>query len=363
MNLKYLEQHVRHYLIGVETFINRLRGRSFIRIDQGAMAIEVTGACNLKCKFCAYEKKLLPKVNMSNEMFIDCVNQATDLGYDWFELTPCTGDVFMDKHFFEKLEYLERNPKVKKYNFYTNLTIPKRNQIMQLMSLKKLSALMISIYGHNEKSFIDITKSTPKVYERLIDNLKTILEQDSLPFSLALNFRSTSDVPSADSSDLMKIISKYRNKGFEVNSSHGVFNNWGGEISQEDVIGLNVKIMPSEKKLTPGACAKLFDAPQITAAGIVNACSCRDANATLRIGDIRETTLDKIISVDNIELMRLIDEQEAGKFRPVCDSCDYYRSVYHHPKNYRRGNVPTQTISEFITQLRVRRNNQTNHGQ
>lgn len=355
MNLRYLEQSIRHIATGAEIFLNRLLGREFIHVDSDTISIEISSACNLKCRICAYEKKITPTVSMEDRMFFDCVEQSVALGFDKFDLTPCTGDVFMDKHIFDKLDFLERHPKVHGYSFFTNMSIPTHEQLDSLMKQKKLTAMTISIYGHDEESFIGITKSTPKVYQRLIANLETILAQKSWPFLLDFGFRSTFDAPNKGSGELMELLGKFQKLGISVNSSHGLFNNWGGIISQDDVSGLNMKIMPANKKYKSGACAKLFDTPQITATGIVNACSCRDANATLRIGDVNVTPLENIISVENTEYMRIIDEQQAGIFRPVCLSCDYYRSVYHKPKNYRQENIPTQTISEFLIQLKTHR--------
>jgi len=352
MSLRYLEQSVRHALTVPEILVNRMLGREFIHADKGAMAIEVSSSCNLKCRFCAYEKKLTPRINMTNEMFSDCVSQSIGLGFDRFELTPCTGDVFMDTHIFEKLDFLEHNEKVRGYSFFSNLTIPAHDQILRLMELKKLASLTVSIYGHDEKSFIAITKSTPKVYRRLIENLETMLSMTKWPFLLSFGFRSTFDAQRAPDSELMELLAGFRKAGVRINSSHGLFNNWGGAISQSDVADLNMKIVPGNRKYKLGACAKLFDAPQITASGVVSACSCRDANATLKIGDVRETPLKDIISADNAEYMQIICEQQAGKFRPVCASCDYYRNIYHQPKNYRRENVPTQTVSEFMARLK-----------
>jgi len=182
MNLNYIERRFKHLAVGVEIVVNRLLGREFIKADLGIMSIEISSLCNLKCRFCAYEKKLTPKVVMSNEMFFDCVNQSVDLGYDRFALTPCTGEVFMDKHLFEKLDFLEHHPKIIGYSFFSNLIVPSHAQLMQLTKLKKLTDLTVSIYGHDEKSFIDITKSTSKVYDRLVSNLKMLLALHSRPF-------------------------------------------------------------------------------------------------------------------------------------------------------------------------------------
>jgi len=356
MNLNYLERRFKHIAVGVEIVVNRLLGREFIKVDLGTMSIEISSICNLKCRFCAYEKKLTPKIIMSNEMFFDCVNQSVDFGYDRFELTPCTGEVFMDKHLFEKLDFLEHHPKIIGYSFFSNLIVPSHAQLMQLMKLKKLTGLTVSIYGHDEKSFIDITKSTSKVYDRLISNLNMMLAQNNRPFSLSFGWRSTGDVPNNDSSELMELLGKFRKAGAHFSAPHGVFNNWGGMISQDDVAGLNMKIVPDENQYKSGACVKLFDSLLITASGIVNACSCRDANFSLRIGDVRTTQLKKIISGDNDVYMRLIQEQQSGKFRPVCNGCDFYRSVYHHTTNYRRNKTLTQNISEYFIKLRNKMN-------
>jgi uncharacterized Fe-S cluster-containing radical SAM superfamily protein len=352
MNLRLLGKRLRNVLIGGEIFVNRMLGREFIPAELGAFNIETSSACNLKCKFCAYEKKESPRVNMSNDMFHDCVRQALALGFTRFNLTPCTGDVFMDKHALEKLAYLDSHPQVTGYTFYSNLTIPAHDQLMRLMGLGKLEHLTISVYGHDEESFIAITKSTPKIYRRLLANLNTVLANaDRWPFPVSIGFRSTFDVPAEDSSELMRLLAKFKKAGIGVHPSHGIYNNWGGYITQEDVAGLNMHIQSSEPIVKSGACVKLFDAVQIMATGVVNACSCRDVDATLRIGEIQKTPLGEIISAKNVEYMRIIDEQQAGKFRPVCANCDYYRSIYHQPTNYRRDNVPTQTLEEYVGRL------------
>lgn len=353
MNLHSLDRAVRNTVIGVETFANRRLGREFIPLDLGAFNIETCSACNLKCRFCAYEKKESPKLSMPNELFRETVRQALAMGFNRFHLTPCTGDVFMDKHLFDKLEFLDQHEEVQGYHFFTNLTIPTGDQLRRVGGLRKLERLTISVYGHDEKSFIAITKSTPKIYRRLIANLETVLEQrERWRFGISIGFRSTFDVPAQDASDLMVLLSSFRAAGVGVHASHGLYNNWGGAITQEDVAGLNVHIASADGMRKSGACVKLFDAVQVMATGIVNACSCRDAEATLRIGDVRTTPLREIISADNPQYMRIINEQQQDSFRPICKSCDYYRSIYHQPSNYRRDGVPTQTLAEFLARLK-----------
>jgi len=289
---------------------------------------------------------------MSNEMFCDAIEQVIEIGFTRFHLTPTTGDIFMDKHLFDKLAFLDAHPKVAGYHFFTNLTIPNRDRLMQLQQLKKLEDLTISVYGHDEESFIAITKADAKIYRRLIANLETILEHvGQWPFPMWIGFRSTFDVPASDASELMALLTRFRKAGVDIHASHGIYSNWGGYISQADVSDLNIHIMSSKGPHKSGACVKLFDAVQVMATGIVNACSCRDVDATLRIGDLRETPLAKIISATNPEYLRIIEEQQEGRFRPVCKSCDYYRSIYHQPTKYRRDRIPVQTLRQFLDSL------------
>lgn len=346
-------------LVRVEIALNRLLGREFIPADLGAFNIETTSACNLKCRFCAYEKKQTAKVSMSNDTFAQVVEQALRLGFDRFHLTPCTGDVFMDRHVFEKLAFLDVHPEVKGYHFFSNLTIPTRDQLMRLMHLKKFDRMTISVYGHDEASFVAITKSSPRIYRRLIANLETVLGHlDRWPFRVSIGHRSSFNAVSADASDLMMLLERFRRAGIPVNASHGMYNNWGGYITQEDVAGLDMQITPADDTVKAGACVKLFDSVQVMATGVVNACACRDVDATLAIGDVESKPLAEIISAGNAEYRKIIEEQQAGRFRPVCASCDFYRSIYHQPKNYRGGKVPTQTIEQYLRLINRRETGQ-----
>ena len=85
--------------------------------------------------------------------------------------------------------------------------------------------------------------------------------------------------------------------------------------------------------------------------GIVNGCGVKDPEASLRIGDLNEKPLREIISTRNPAYMKLIEEQQNGKFRSVCQNCDYYKSVYHVRSIYRKGLVQTQSIAEFKARL------------
>ena len=197
-----------------------------------------------------------------------------------------------------------------------------------------------------------ITKSTGQLYRRLVANLDALLAlKDQWKFGVAVGFRSTFDVPDDDASELLRALRRYREAGVPVRPSHGVYNNWGGYITQADVAGLDMHITSTELVYKHGACVKLFDSVQVMASGVVNACACRDVDATLRIGDARTGRLADILSTRNAEYMRIIEEQQQGRFRPVCAGCDFYKSIYHQRSEYRRSRQPMQTLEQFKEKL------------
>ena len=356
MNAISAANRVRNLLIRLEIGVNRALGRQFIQRDRSLFHIESSSACNLKCRFCAYTKKSTPTVSMRDEVFVDTVTQAVELGYRRFELTPCTGDVFMDRTFFRKLEFLEQHPQVESYEFLTNLTIPKPETVRRLADLRKLKHMTVSVYGHDLASFIAIAQGTEKLYARLLANLEALLEVNGrASYELAIGLRSTRRRPKGESSDLLRLIERLRHAGAEVWLSPGVYNNWGGSISQNDVAGLDMQVTSTDAAYKFGACEKLFNSVQVTATGVVNACACRDVDSTLQIGNVKSEPLADILSPDNPRYMALIDEQQRGVFRPICRSCDFYKSIYHHRSHYRKSGIAVMNLDEFKQQLAERR--------
>jgi MoaA/NifB/PqqE/SkfB family radical SAM enzyme len=353
MNPFVIAKSAKNALSKVEINVNRMMGRELVPVETTILNIETSSLCNLECVFCAYVKKHSPKVSMKDAFFQNCVEQAVGMGFTQFELTPCTGDVFMDRHIFNKFQFLDDHSDVDAYRFFTNFTIPNRSKVERLLSLKKLKNLTVSIYGHDLASFIAITKSTETVYNRLVANLKTLLELlDQKKFNLDIGIRTTNDAPRKPVSEVMELLERFRERGVRPRRAH-VYNNWGGFVTQADVAGLDIAVTSGDTMYKGGACAHLFTTYQIMATGIVNGCACRDVDASLRIGDLNEVPLHKILSPDNPAYMALIEEQQRGEFRPVCKSCDYYKSIYHMRMSRRKDGSQFQNIEEFKDRLRV----------
>jgi sulfatase maturation enzyme AslB (radical SAM superfamily) len=348
MNIHTLAKRVRNLRNRVQIDVNRTLGRTFIPHHAGKLCIETSSLCNLACKFCPYDKKASPRVTMADEFFFDCVEQAVDMGFDRFELTPCTGDVFMDKGILRKLAFLDEHPRVASYSFFTNFTIPSRVQIERLLQLSKLKSIKISVYGHDLQSFLAITKSTEKVYRRFVRNLEMLHERVSdARFAMSFGLRTTGDGDIRGTSELQRVLGRFQDQGIRVGKKY-VFNNWGGSITSADVEGLDIEVTDTSATYKMGACTLLFTGVQVMATGIVNGCACRDTEATLRIGDLNGARLADILSVENPDYVALIREQQAGEFRPVCQGCDFYKSIYRTTTAARNRGRSPRKLEEFL---------------
>jgi len=351
-NPAVLAQHAKNLVQSVAINFNRRRGRAFVPSAGKLLHIEVSSTCNLDCCFCAYPKKTSPKVTMKEDFFRDTVGQALDMGFTHFHLTPCTGDVFMDRHLFDKLDFLDADPRVAGYSFFTNFTVPDADDIARLTRLQKLTSIHISVYGHDRDSFKAITQATDKVYRRLLDNLDTLHGlMGEKRFGLEFSIKSTRAASRA-TSDLMTSLQRFKRAGVKVRPASALYNNWGGMVGKQDLRGLDMEIKGEEAVYKMGACTLLFEQVQIMATGIVNGCACRDAEATLRIGDLHQQPLREILSAQNAAYMTLIDEQQRGEFRPVCRSCDFYKSIYKPVTGRKRRE--SRSIDEFKAELEAR---------
>ena len=352
MNPRLLLKAGRNLRIATAARINRALGREYIPAHRDCLFIETSSICNLNCHFCAYPKKQSAKVTMDDAFFQDVIGQALAMGYRTFDLTPCTGDVFMDRGLLRKLSWLEAHPDVRGFSFHTNFTIPRRQDIDRLGRIEKFTDLHISVYGHDEASFVAMTQGPAKLYARLVANLEhlyALTRQRNLPVHFA--FHTGARSLRGKRSALIDVIGRFERAGAPVAVQKRLYNNWGGFVTAQDVKHLPITVLDGDMIDKNGACVRLFTTIQVMATGIVNGCACRDADATLRLGDLKRAPLREVVSARNPEYMKLIDEQQRGEFRPVCRSCDFYSSIYHRSSQYRKEGAELQNLAQFKASL------------
>ena len=190
---------------------------------------------------------------------------------------------------------------------------------------------------------------------RLVNNLNylySLLLIKNLNFELRFDQRDRTDFQiNEDNSELSLIIKKILNLNykniqyfFETN-----YNNWGGLIKENDIKELGINLN-DENKTKVGACSLLFSRLIIGADNTLNACACRDANYSLRIGNTKKNSLKKIISIKHSNYKKIIDDHENGKYPEVCKSCDFYTSIYSkkHDMGLGAEKLPKINLKKFL---------------
>ena len=339
MNVKKVISVFKKKIKEINSKKNYLLNKQYIPDILNSINIEVTNICNLKCKFCAYDKRDLNKVplkTMDMNLFKNVTNQCIKLGYKNFP-SPVTGDIFMDKDVEEKIKYLENLDGLNGYYFYTNFIPIKEEKISNLFNYKKLTHLGLSIYGHDESTFIKFSKGTTNSYRILLKNLDFLyskLKTHDYEFQIEIGHRTSKDYSlDASSSDLSLVLKKFRSLKNVVYDKNHSFNNWGGMIQENDVADLNIKFQKGLTKKN-GSCSLIYSRLSIGANGVVNACACRDANFSLQIGNASNENLSNIISYNNKRYSDLIESQEKIIFqvcaRVVIFIKAYMRKLFQH---------------------------------
>lgn len=354
---------IKYYKHALRIYLNKFLSRECVADDKyAAVAVEVSGVCNLECVFCAYKEKNTGKVVMQNEDFFDRINQLADLGHNYLVLTPQTGDVFVDKHFMDKIEFLEQHSKIQGYEFITNLITASEIMLNRLSEAKKLTRMYISLYGHNLENFKKITGRPETQYRRLIKNLHHLAELapgfhgilgacvmtnrdfNWSPHSTPSKMQEESDVLAA------VMLVAQRDDDFYWSGNHVDFDSWGGRISQQDVdlLDLGFRVVGPAVPMT-GPCGMLFGGAVVLADGRVNACGCRAVGNGLIIGDSTTTPLREILSPDNPLYVNILEKHMKGDYPADCAGCKIFTSIYRKPHGR-----PVTTIKEHLAARRQR---------
>ena len=313
---------------------NKSIGKTYIPDPRNNINIETTSLCNLKCKFCAYDKKdelSHPTKTMTVPEFKEVLNQCINEKFKYIGLSPTTGDIFMDKTIFEKLDILEKEEKILGFYFYTNFIPIKANLISKLYSYKKIKLLGLSIYGDDLQSFKNFANSSDNAYFTLVKNLKELNkvtrdQKDNIHITIAHRTRKDYNLKESNSevSNEIKELIKVKNIDYTETDE---FNNWGGLIEEKNISDLNINFNKKSTKKV-GACSLIFSRNIIGSNFDLNACACRDANFTLKLGNLKTKGLGELLSKKNSVYVKLIEDQNKGDFPPVCKTCDFYQSIY-----------------------------------
>jgi sulfatase maturation enzyme AslB (radical SAM superfamily) len=315
-----------------------------------SLFVTSTTMCNLRCVFCAYAKSSIQNQVMPLDDFKENIEKAIHFGFDTFNLTPMLGEPMKDPLFIERLTFLDRHQGVHDYYFSTNLTLANDQIFAVISDLKKLRWLSISVYGHDRQSFQDITRTSGRLYSRLLRNLHLLSKHRALFPVTEIKMRSRESFDlNTHQSELCAVITQLRDNGVRIRVPKA-FSNWAGLVDTAELEkrSMRPKII-SGPKTAP--CVFLFYKPVILPSSQLNACSAGDGNANFIIGSLKENDFAEILSSSNPAYMHLLQSHIRGDFNDICMQCTAYRSIHEFAHSYRYHRKPRVSLAQFLQRL------------
>lgn len=308
---------------------NKFKGYCFLKTE--AINIDVSSICNLSCVMCPdlYSDKEKGCISLADFKLI--ADSASLAEWKHVHFCPEKGEVFLNKNFFSMLDYIDKS-EFFSFSITTNFIPLKPDDILKLFSFNKLRLLTISIYGYDITTFQAITQKTEKQFLRLFENLKALRQLCS---EMERNFRirfkwwiGEKQIYSRSADEFKSFIVDF-SKEIDSLKIMEFASNRGGEINNESICQTGIKIRrPNSPKTRYGPCKDLFGGVIVRVNKKVTTCRCSDRFGLLYLGRVDQAPLNFIVSGRNPLFFDLITEQENGFFRPPCDKCSEYQSIY-----------------------------------
>jgi MoaA/NifB/PqqE/SkfB family radical SAM enzyme len=291
------------------------------------IAIHTTGACNLNCKFCAYD--FIP-CNWSSvhhytsvKQFKLIVERLAEFGFDEIQLTPTIGEPTMDPTLLEKLSFLEAHDKIKKMTLFTNLTNTEDLQ-ERLMQYRKL-CIFVSVYGWDRESFRTITRCDQfDSFERSLDSLMKHYTPEFRSLTFFIRNRSWDRVRLTNTvKQKIKLIVNAKSKGrsfFDRNNLTKMYwnGNWCGLDSDDTISDVRW-----DRK--DGICQFALAGNIVDQNGDVCLCGSCDVLRITNIGNVFRDDLEDLYGPDG-KFASILRGQQNGMFSGSCKLCSE-----HHP--------------------------------
>ena len=276
LNLSFIPKYLSKYDSYYEDLRSRFsyyilnkRKRISPRIE--GLIIIPTTICNANCVFCANRFLQDKRQRMSLEMFKQVVDEYKQIGGKRVSITPTIGDIFTDPDIFQKINYLEK--KEIDYGFYTNAIFLQQfmNEILN-SKIPKLHIDIADIIPRYDAEVFQIPEVTSKKRLGDILNLLEKIEDKKSKLMVQFCFRGKRS-PKAIFKDFKKspFLKYYKRNVLEL-SFLQVYDNWGGSISKEDLLGSQILKRPPKFRKYP--CESL-NSLSVLPNGDIRLCGCR----------------------------------------------------------------------------------------
>ena len=296
------------------------------------LACETVNTCTNSCIICPYEKMTREKATMSIIMFEKVLHDYSAIGGGCLTLTPKNGEVFLDNLLEERLELLDKYPKIKYLSITTNaIPIDRFSDDPLRKILNYFDRIHISIYGLDPEEYSMMTRRD--YYHRMISNIKRIIKFRNInKTELLFGFRFLKSHSKNDIDDWIK-------RNFEIDIPYGytdTYMDWNGALDERNALPW----VGNWKKRAQGDshCLIPLILGMVYSNGDVSYCPCNDFDICeeFKLGNINDKSLSEIFNSEkNMELWRSLPEKcvNCSSYRPMANF-DNYSDLFEDPVKY-----------------------------
>lgn len=325
--------------------IRKLMEKTFINFG-----VETTNLCNANCSFCGYRFMQRPKVDMPLDLYEKALREYAASGGGNINFTPTVGDPLVDKAIVTRIEMARALPEIQDIFLYTNAILLDRFGYDAILQ-SGLTRLAISTFIGSREGYERYYGNDKygKVVENIIEAARRNRELGN-PVRISLHLRVEGDRSSWEETETYQTIAALIG---EANIDYlEVYDAWGGRIKKEDVpegTSLDEPIALSEKIKSP--CFEMYRRLHILADGNVGACVCVDLESEIKVGNVKEQTLDEIWRGQRLRDYR--SNWTQGNLPEVCKSCTRYQAVDQFIDENRKRVIVDYTRRKFPKLLKA----------
>lgn len=287
------------------------------------LRIETVNTCNNNCIICAYRDQSRAKAIMPMPLFRKAVLDYAEMGGGFLSLTPLVGDVLLDRHLLERLQFLRTVPEIRSLGVTTNGAMMHRFDDSDLATiLQSFDRLSLSIYGTDALEYEAMTQKP--TYQRMLDGIRRVLEL--YPNKVSLEFRLLYKKATEELHDW--IMRDVRPRGvpsdrYFINSVITDYANWGIYDANNTPLPGDAQWFQSEKQDERPQCLIPLFACIVFSNGNVSFCPCDNFDDTeeLRLGNIRD---QRLVDLYNSSIARRLWNWRGCGTPDFCKSCSFH---------------------------------------
>lgn len=257
--------------------------------------------CQFNCDFCTYTGQV---DEMSMEVFKDLVDRFYEFGVRDFELTPTTGEVFLDKLLLDKILYLN-SLSVNKIILFTNVYHVDEELLENIKGMSSVE-INLSLYGGSRSQFK--VRTGVDGFDQVVDNLKKYITWQLYTNNTVVVHRRFKGKRISRSLDLLLRVANENNiKIWDCSY----------DTSWLNMVKYNLNVIESVNK---GVCRFALEDNGVYPNGDISLCGWFDTNKDMLIGNVHEQSLYEIYGEGSV-FDTMIKEQEIGVYKNLCGLC------------------------------------------